>query len=296
MFVKSETLELKEEEDMLVLLGSSSPSSSSLTPLTSSSEEEEEDDLDAPSRGRRPRLAEAEQASGGGIGGDGGGGGGGGGAEVCKPAARLLSLSHECKRRPSRARGSSRGAKTAETVQRIKKTRRLKANNRERNRMHNLNAALDALREVLPTFPEDAKLTKIETLRFAHNYIWALTETLRLADHCGAGGVGGGAGGLPGALFSDAAAAAALLSPGGASAVLSSCGADSPSPASTWSCSDSPASASRTPSSSTSPYSCTLSPASPASSGGGSDLDYWQPPPPDKHRYAPLHPIARDCM
>lgn len=48
--------------------------------------------------------------------------------------------------------------------------------------MHNLNSALDALRGVLPTFPEDAKLTKIETLRFAHNYIWALTQTLRLAD------------------------------------------------------------------------------------------------------------------
>uniref|UniRef100_A0A8C3SQH4 Neurogenin 2 n=1 Tax=Chelydra serpentina TaxID=8475 RepID=A0A8C3SQH4_CHESE len=116
---------------------------------------------------------------------------------------------HECKRRPGRARAGSRGTKTAETVQRIKKSRRLKANNRERNRMHNLNAALDALREVLPTFPEDAKLTKIETLRFAHNYIWALTETLRLADHCGAAG-------LPGALFPEAV----LLSPGGAHGAL----------------------------------------------------------------------------
>ncbi|NWQ92882.1 NGN2 protein, partial [Burhinus bistriatus] len=82
------------------------------------------------------------------------------------------------KRRPGRSRGTLR---TVETAQRIKRNRRLKANNRERNRMHNLNAALDALRDVLPTFPEDAKLTKIETLRFAHNYIWALTETLRLA-------------------------------------------------------------------------------------------------------------------
>ncbi|KAJ7327033.1 hypothetical protein JRQ81_016792 [Phrynocephalus forsythii] len=93
---------------------------------------------------------------------------------------------HGCKRRPGRPRPpSARSTKTPETVQRLKKSRRLKANNRERNRMHNLNAALDSLREVLPTFPEDAKLTKIETLRFAHNYIWALTETLRLADHCG---------------------------------------------------------------------------------------------------------------
>ncbi|XP_077486225.1 uncharacterized protein LOC144097358 [Amblyomma americanum] len=64
----------------------------------------------------------------------------------------------------------------------MKKTRRLKANDRERNRMHNLNSALDRLRCVLPTFPDDTKLTKIETLRFAHNYIWALSETLKLVE------------------------------------------------------------------------------------------------------------------
>ncbi|XP_044071230.1 neurogenin-3 [Siniperca chuatsi] len=63
--------------------------------------------------------------------------------------------------------------------------RRMKANDRERHRMHNLNSALDALRSILPALPEDAKLTKIETLRFAHNYIWALTETLRMADQLG---------------------------------------------------------------------------------------------------------------
>uniref|UniRef100_A0A8C5I703 BHLH domain-containing protein n=1 Tax=Gouania willdenowi TaxID=441366 RepID=A0A8C5I703_GOUWI len=62
--------------------------------------------------------------------------------------------------------------------------RRMKANDRERTRMHNLNCALDALRDILPALPEDAKLTKIETLRFARNYIWALTETLRMdAQH-----------------------------------------------------------------------------------------------------------------
>ncbi|GAA6111148.1 neurogenin-3 [Tachysurus ichikawai] len=64
-------------------------------------------------------------------------------------------------------------------------SRREKANDRERHRMHNLNSALDALRRVLPSFPDDAKLTKIETLRFAHNYIWALMETLRIPEHMG---------------------------------------------------------------------------------------------------------------
>uniref|UniRef100_A0A8C9NUS4 Neurogenin 3 n=1 Tax=Serinus canaria TaxID=9135 RepID=A0A8C9NUS4_SERCA len=63
-----------------------------------------------------------------------------------------------------------------------KRSRRMKANDRERNRMHHLNSALDELRSVLPTFPDDTKLTKIETLRFAHNYIWALTQSLRLAE------------------------------------------------------------------------------------------------------------------
>ncbi|XP_069743016.1 neurogenin-3-like [Narcine bancroftii] len=80
-------------------------------------------------------------------------------------------------------KGRSRGrAKSEASATKQRKNRRIKANDRERNRMHNLNHALDALRGVLPTFPDDAKLTKIETLRFAHNYIWALTEALRMAE------------------------------------------------------------------------------------------------------------------
>ena len=67
-------------------------------------------------------------------------------------------------------------------IQKVRRHRRLKANDRERNRMHNLNYALDGLREVLPNFPDDTKLTKIETLRFAHNYIWALSQMLNMVD------------------------------------------------------------------------------------------------------------------
>lgn len=247
MFVKSETPELKEDEDVLVLLGAASPASAALTPLSSSADEDEDEERGARAgaRGAGPGPA--------GVGG-------------CGPA-RPPGPGLECRRRTPRARAASRGAKTAETAQRIKRTRRLKANNRERNRMHNLNAALDALREVLPTFPEDAKLTKIETLRFAHNYIWALTETLRLAEHCGAG--------LPGALFPE---------PGS--------GGDSPSPGPRWSCAASPAPSSAPPSSSTSPHSCALSPGSPA----GSDLDCWPPPPAAKHRCAPPLPLSGGCL
>ncbi|RZC39703.1 HLH domain containing protein [Asbolus verrucosus] len=77
--------------------------------------------------------------------------------------------------------------KSPSQILRIKRVRRLKANDRERNRMHMLNEALDRLRCVLPTFPEDTKLTKIETLRFAHNYIFALTQTLNDLDRYSAG-------------------------------------------------------------------------------------------------------------
>ncbi|CAM4599645.1 unnamed protein product [Caretta caretta] len=83
--------------------------------------------------------------------------------------------------RRRRRRGRCR-ARSEAALHTLRRSRRVKANDRERNRMHNLNAALDELRGVLPTFPEDTKLTKIETLRFAYNYIWALSETLRLAD------------------------------------------------------------------------------------------------------------------
>uniref|UniRef100_A0A1I8PT17 BHLH domain-containing protein n=1 Tax=Stomoxys calcitrans TaxID=35570 RepID=A0A1I8PT17_STOCA len=63
-------------------------------------------------------------------------------------------------------------------VMRIKKFRRVKANDRERNRMHMLNDALERLRVTLPQLPEETKLTKIEILRFAHNYIFALVQVL----------------------------------------------------------------------------------------------------------------------
>ncbi|XP_057652172.1 neurogenic differentiation factor 1-like isoform X3 [Diorhabda carinulata] len=66
------------------------------------------------------------------------------------------------------------------------KLRRSKANARERNRMHGLNAALDRLRSHVPIYLTHSdsnsvpqKLSKIETLRLARNYILALTQTLQ---------------------------------------------------------------------------------------------------------------------
>uniref|UniRef100_A0A8D2IXI0 Neuronal differentiation 4 n=2 Tax=Varanus komodoensis TaxID=61221 RepID=A0A8D2IXI0_VARKO len=58
------------------------------------------------------------------------------------------------------------------------RARRVKANARERTRMHGLNDALDNLRRVMPCYSKTQKLSKIETLRLARNYIWALSEVL----------------------------------------------------------------------------------------------------------------------
>ncbi len=57
---------------------------------------------------------------------------------------------------------------------------RLKVNSRERKRMHDLNSALDELREVMPyaNGPSVRKLSKIATLLLAKNYILTLTHSL----------------------------------------------------------------------------------------------------------------------
>ena len=57
---------------------------------------------------------------------------------------------------------------------------RLKVNSRERKRMHDLNSALDGLREVMPYAhgPSVRKLSKIATLLLAKNYILMLNASL----------------------------------------------------------------------------------------------------------------------
>lgn len=59
-------------------------------------------------------------------------------------------------------------------------TMRLKINSRERKRMHDLNIAMDGLREVMPYAhgPSVRKLSKIATLLLARNYILMLSNSL----------------------------------------------------------------------------------------------------------------------
>jgi len=60
-----------------------------------------------------------------------------------------------------------------------KKLKRVAANSRERKRMHTVNGAFDQLRELVPTYPSNRKLSKIDTLRLACSYITDLTSLLR---------------------------------------------------------------------------------------------------------------------
>lgn len=82
---------------------------------------------------------------------------------------------------PSNTSGSSDEKSTGVDGEKvfIKRIRRVKANDRERNRMHNLNEALDRLRKHIPGARKDPKMTKIGTLRSAQEYILMLSKILK---------------------------------------------------------------------------------------------------------------------
>lgn len=75
-------------------------------------------------------------------------------------------------------RGPKKKKMTKARVAKLR-VRRVKANTRERNRMHGLNEALDELRQHVPCYSKTQKLSKIETLRLASNYINALGDILK---------------------------------------------------------------------------------------------------------------------
>nr|XP_032806054.1 protein atonal homolog 1-like [Petromyzon marinus] len=104
----------------------------------------------------------------------GGGGGGGDGSLTPSPEERPLQ---GLALRPE-FRGAAVAASAAAPVV-VQKQRRLAANARERRRMHGLNHAFDRLRNVIPSFAGDKKLSKYETLQMAQIYIGALAELLK---------------------------------------------------------------------------------------------------------------------
>ena len=78
-----------------------------------------------------------------------------------------------------RARATKKASRRRKSVSaRERNLRRLESNERERQRMHSLNDAFQDLREVIPHVNLDRKLSKIETLTLAKNYIKALTNVI----------------------------------------------------------------------------------------------------------------------
>lgn len=71
-----------------------------------------------------------------------------------------------------------------------RRVKRLAANTRERKRMHTVNSAFEQLRDLVPTYPSNRKLSKIDTLRLACTYIQDLvsllhnTHTLQPTEDC----------------------------------------------------------------------------------------------------------------
>ena len=61
----------------------------------------------------------------------------------------------------------------------VTKIKRLRANDRERRRVHLINSAMNALKSVVPGLREKRKITKLELLRCANRYIWMLDQSLK---------------------------------------------------------------------------------------------------------------------
>ena len=72
--------------------------------------------------------------------------------------------------------------RSASKMKPVKRKARLAANNRERKRMSKLNECFEDLREVIPIFPFETKLSKIDTLKVAMDYIQAMKEILELPE------------------------------------------------------------------------------------------------------------------
>ncbi|KAL3883208.1 hypothetical protein ACJMK2_029498 [Sinanodonta woodiana] len=93
--------------------------------------------------------------------------------------SRTSSVSSEASHLIRSARKSGLSSSKCVTEEELQDLR-LKINSRERRRMHDLNSALDGLREVMPyaNGPSVRKLSKIATLLLAKNYIQMLSSSL----------------------------------------------------------------------------------------------------------------------
>ena len=74
--------------------------------------------------------------------------------------------------------GKKRGPRPKQLTAEEKRQKRADANDRERQRMGQLNVAFNHLRDVLPKHGNDRELSKFETIHLAKNYIRSLNELL----------------------------------------------------------------------------------------------------------------------
>lgn len=121
-----------------------------------------EDDLYRSGRSKRCRITTATEATAGDLTDS---------SSVSDDQTRGRQGSSRSKASPGRRRKPTMNA-------REKNLRRLESNERERMRMHSLNDAFESLREVIPHVKKERKLSKIETLTLAKNYIMALTNVI----------------------------------------------------------------------------------------------------------------------
>ncbi|CAJ0600323.1 unnamed protein product [Cylicocyclus nassatus] len=81
-----------------------------------------------------------------------------------------------CQRSPCYSEGDDRIYKRRRSE--ISRKQRMAANERERKRMNSINRGFDHLRQRLPTMPHDKKLSKVDTLKGAMQYIRELQALL----------------------------------------------------------------------------------------------------------------------
>ena len=101
------------------------------------------------------------------------------GSLVSDSSSCSSSVTGELPGEPKQRRLGKRSARRRKSMSaRERNSRRLESNERERVRMHLLNDAFQELREVVPHIRLGRRLSKIETLALAKNYIKALTNVI----------------------------------------------------------------------------------------------------------------------
>lgn len=102
-----------------------------------------------------------------------------GGCRECLNAQQQESMGHNQGRGASNEDSmSSPSSSNADGIGGTHKVQRFAANVRERRRMLSINSAFEHLRQHVPTFPYEKRLSKIDTLRLAIAYISLLQELL----------------------------------------------------------------------------------------------------------------------